>query len=708
VYPETRLKPKTRPGQYLGLPGILLFLLVQGFTLYGQNQAAPAKAPPVQRLTQVVSLQDLRRGHRAGQDTGYFAQDSLVHTPSVPVHFDETDTLTGFVVHTGYVGKPYQQWLYGLNERYFRPDRQWQHPLTGQSNVYFAHIDAALPAFDTRTPYFLIDFDQTAGNAQLLRTLVSQNLNPFTNVSVTYRSRNAEGVYTGQNLRQIYFGSRLHYLSFNQRLWLTACFLHHEYTDGMQGVQTSGTANPLAATFYFPAGVNLTRRSLQWKAEGRYRLVQTPANRLELWGSIQADNYTQWYDDRVWKPGYSRARGVDSLPDFPYRRWLIPDSLAYSELYFIQTLTGAVGGLYRLKVGAFTLHNRLGVLYERSTFSQTLTASERLAQTLFLENTLSLNTATSRLSIQSDLQQLTSNLQNPAFRWQVTALWQPVVKVVNRWDSSALDTNVRRFKRLFRKPYLFRVAYVPFTLRGTLLTGSMNPTLFDQFHTTLTFVGTPELVNERLLHIRGSAEWVSRPKVHKALPYLPHTLRVEAFSTQLFGGIGYTSGFEATQARAGDVLNSLGLTLTARTRWRRYYLELDGTVLTRQTTTPVLEAYTTQVPTLYGSARLFWQGRIPRTPLILEAGLAARAYSPYQGFAFEVSTQQFYPANNPSTLPAYVRLNPYVSARIYTATVYFKVQNATGGLLAPTYETVPGYPMLPRAFCWGFSWVFYN
>jgi hypothetical protein len=185
-------------------------------------------------------------------------------------------------------------------------------------------------------------------------------------------------------------------------------------------------------------------------------------------------------------------------------------------------------------------------------------------------------------------------------------------------------------------------------------------------------------------------------------------LQVEAFSTQLFGGIGYSRGFEAVQADGTDVLNCLGMTLTARTRWHRCYLELEGTVLTRQTTAPILEAYTAQVPTLYGSARFFWQGRVPKTPLVLEAGLAARAYSQYQGFAFEVSTQQFYPASLPNTLPAYLRLDPYVSAQIYTATVYIKVQNATDGLLAPTYETVAGYPMLPRAFCWGFSWVFYN
>jgi hypothetical protein len=472
--------------------------------------------------------------------------------------------------------------------------------------------------------------------------------------------------------------------------------------------QTSSTTNPLAATFYFPAGVNLTRRSLQWKAEGRYRILETLSNRLELWGSIEADNYTQWYDDRVWRPGFSRGKGVDSLPDFPYRRWLAPDTLDYSELYFIQTLNGAVGGLYRLKLGPFTLHNRLGLLYERSTFSRTLTATDRLAQTLFLENTFSLNTATSKLSVCSDLQQLTSNLQNPAVRWQVTALWQPVSKIISRWDSSALDTQVRRFKRLFRKPYLFRVAYAPFTLRGTLLTGSFNPTLFDQFYTAFTFAGNPELDNERLLHIRGSAQWTARPKIHKALPYLPHTLRVEAFSTQLFGGIGYNGGFEAVQAAGSDVLNCLGLTVTARTRWRRCYLELEGTVLARQTTTPVLEAYTAQVPALYGSARLFWQGRVPKTPLVLEAGLAARSYSPYQTFAFEVSTQQFYPARLPNTLPAYLRLDPYVSAQIYAATVYLKVQNATDGLLVSTYETVAGYPMLPRAFCWGFSWVFHN
>ena len=89
-------------------------------------------------------------------------------------------------------------------------------------------------------------------------------------------------------------------------------------------------------------------------------------------------------------------------------------------------------------------------------------------------------------------------------------------------------------------------------------------------------------------------------------------------------------------------------------------------------------------------------------------GLSCRFNTLYYADAYMPATGQFY-FQNTKEIGNYPVLDFFVSAKIKTARLFFKIEHLNDGLLAQrdAYE-LPHYPLPGRAFQFGISWRFFD
>jgi hypothetical protein len=110
-------------------------------------------------------------------------------------HWDEVDTLPGFRMLLGQIGKPYQGFRYGLNHSHWADLQLYRDPLTGLPDAYM-QLANTLPFVQSRTPFIDVSFAQNSNETQLLHLVLSQNISPAWNLTLRWRRRTAQGPYS--------------------------------------------------------------------------------------------------------------------------------------------------------------------------------------------------------------------------------------------------------------------------------------------------------------------------------------------------------------------------------------------------------------------------------------------------------------------------------------------------------------------------------
>jgi hypothetical protein len=93
--------------------------------------------------------------------------------------------------------------------------------------------------------------------------------------------------------------------------------------------------------------------------------------------------------------------------------------------------------------------------------------------------------------------------------------------------------------------------------------------------------------------------------------------------------------------------------------------------------------------------------------LYLQFGVDVQHQSAYYADAYMPVMQQYH-LQDRYEIPAFVQADAYVSLRINRVRLFFKMQNATQGLLNSNYYTAYLHPAMGRSFGYGVRWLLFD
>jgi hypothetical protein len=113
-----------------------------------------------------------------------------------------------------------------------------------------------------------------------------------------------------------------------------------------------------------------------------------------------------------------------------------------------------------------------------------------------------------------------------------------------------------------------------------------------------------------------------------------------------------------------------------------------------------------RMPSLEANANLALNVQYKKL-LYMQFGLDVIGQSAYYGDTYQPAIQQYH-LQNRYELPAFVQVDPYVSLRINRVRLFFKMANATQGLLTDNYYSAYLYPAMSRGFAYGVKWLLFD
>lgn len=667
--------------------------------------------------TVAVNLPALQKGKQY--------QDSIVLPLNKFHYWDETDTLAGFTQTLGQVGKPYRQYQYGL-PTYYLQRNDYRDPLTREPNAYLWDVNNFLPLYDTRTPYINLDFAQSANETQLLRVGFSQNITSLWNTGVYYRRRSSIGPYANFTTDQFNVAMGHHFHSFDNKFHLVVGGAYQYLSDLINGGTFQDGTIPYAQSFeqlaqrvrFSGNAPRLLRRARNVMAYGSYQLqADSSVWGLGVHGAISWDDYWKLYLDPA---RYDSVTVLNSFNQkyFPYANWyqngqeLTANELLFNrfspirigEGIFVQRLNVWGGLRARVSVlgNSLNLQYRLG--YERIRVNESGTSPNLLAFKEQNKNSHQINSELSLLkgllTLQNETKFTFNNLFSPELFFTLNGTLKFGAKEHIIRDSSVIDTTIRR--KAIRQPFVMRTQYVPLLLEAKYQLNTQNPTLFQSFWQGLTFQGKNNLSNEsvNILTVRG--RYSGKIFAKKGLPYRENFVQAETWISNITSII-YTD--QDGRMLQGGHFRSLGVAVSGSIRWKRFYV--DGLASAQNLNADYARLEKSQ-PQWWGNIGLSYENRIAKTGLVLMLSLRSHFFAGYQAYAFEPSTQIFYPQTN-YQVPTYVRFDVIASGKVGQRTLIFvKFMHANEGITMAGYYTTPFYPMLGRVFSFGINWSFYD
>lgn len=113
-----------------------------------------------------------------------------------------------------------------------------------------------------------------------------------------------------------------------------------------------------------------------------------------------------------------------------------------------------------------------------------------------------------------------------------------------------------------------------------------------------------------------------------------------------------------------------------------------------------------RLPNIYSFSQLYYEGKLFKKNLWLQAGVQARYISSFRGNAYMPATNQFYLQNN-KDYGSYVFIDVFINAQIDRFRFFIMAQHANQGLMG-SYMLAPNYPMPDRSFKAGLVWMFFD
>ncbi len=104
---------------------------------------------------------------------------------------------------------------------------------------------------------------------------------------------------------------------------------------------------------------------------------------------------------------------------------------------------------------------------------------------------------------------------------------------------------------------------------------------------------------------------------------------------------------------------------------------------------------------------LYYENDLFKHAMRLQIGASVFYTSSYYANTYMPATAQFY-LQNRRKYGNYPFIDFFISARIKTVRIFFKIDHLNSGFMGNNYMLIPNYPINDRAFKFGISWMFYD
>ena len=640
-------------------------------------------------------------------------------------YWEDLDTLTGVTNHLGQVGKPYQHFRFGVQDRWFS-NTYWRNPLTNAPNLYILNPESQARYYDSKTPYVNINFaqgpQQASKNITLLEVTTSFNVTPFVNLTGYYKRRQSESIYgnnTADN-RLMYLNGYYH--NYSRRFSVFSTAQYNEFYQLYNGgtYRSYGSSDDDA---FVKGGesVNLSQTTGKWiiksiTAEPIYHLIRQKdslksGQKLSFCGLIQHE-YTRFrFGAENLSASQLSSTWVPALPTFSFANG-ITALYEKTETYRYRARANALYGFnlrdyIRIELRGGLEYNRLFITQKDSGF--------HLTQNSVMQKTEGKIMIPKLLGFQYDVLFYTrpSNLFNPETYWENTAnlrLPFTLSKDTVKDASGEIADKITIIKK-----------QAALQLNVHYLLHSQNPSIFQMYLPAgygNRYGANNSLKNQQINHLRAELKWEGFPKIQSFAKgqdtLLNNYLSVQPFLSQLFNMIYYNDTLQSKQAPSNSVLTFTGMEIKGRLRlYKKFYtegnigLQVGGL---SNVSDSLLWVYSQSQPNYYGKVSLFYQNERTGYKGVLRTGIDFRYSAAYYGNGFDPVSGEFFPVNPlyPYIIKGYPRIDVYFSTRIKRAYLFFKLVNITDGLLTKGNYTTPFYPVQPRMISLGMNWTFFD
>jgi len=659
--------------------------------------------------------------------------------------WDEVEWAGGFVRSLGQVGKPYDLYLLGVNERYLDLPL-WQNPIFGRYNRYVIDAEHQTQYYDTHTPYVNINFMQ--GDRRLLMTdvVASINIRPHINVSTYYERRRVEGAYAGMSGEHTLMQLTGNYHSRNERYFAFGGWVFNELSDGING----GILRNKAFLDFYPVVEGILHENnsvLNSEFNSNKNLntnLRSDATRKILNRSMYLDHYFHLIGDHdsVVRPhkltirnsllyGYNSYRFIDGAPNnridtsllgnhlIPVYPTLDPDSLVLNEALISRQLKVLGGGSYTYDgLFRFNVHGDLN--YQRISFRQDSTIGT--TQHDITEQNIYGELDIKRLKAEASLRQRTSNLYAPARQLSLSGSLMPfpAANAYRFKDSVATDSSMSQrpkkekpVKKPKGKQEEETPTFVPLSLSVQYDFRDIQPSLFQshfQPRSGSTYTPVPGLKNQQLTQLVAGIRYELPAPVSRGDTMLPNYFYAKVHLYRHNQMIYYDQDFQLLQAADGEALTRIGAEVGFRMRFlRHFYWETrfnwqHGSA--SQGANPAFAFYADNLPSLYGKSSLYFDVRNIKIARKLRIGVDVYYNNSFNGMSIDPLSGEFFPVNY--QVPGYLRADVYFAAKLLSAHLFIKYSHVNEGLFVASYYTTPFYPMLERTLSMGISWPFFD
>ncbi|MFK7972062.1 MAG: putative porin [Bacteroidia bacterium] len=602
--------------------------------------------------------------------------------------FMPTDTLTGFSQTLGFTGKPILRWLDGREAR-DAPGPFYRDPFFRQID-YYLYPNTRPDYYDTHTPYLNLDYQIGPRNYQMINGVFSRNIGDQWNLAGRYAARSGNAPYAdfattnrSINFNSYYRGPGRRYHAFAE----VALRDNRDFINGglpiALGDTTPSQSLRKQASDLFLAGAERQRLLRTIHIDQHYRLIGFGTKNDSLPDTLKSPISQRQINLRLTANLQSQRFGFGD-----------PAVTADSVWQFLQTTPYPW-----IDTAATTLQDTI-----RSFVSHIEGAiSYREGKNLLLQGGLGQKLITHR----NDSLSLTDS--RPIF-WVRGTFNTPKLRIqgeTRREGSTLFAAETFLGGNIRVRPFATAGKPGRLQISGAASVAGLNPSMYQRYYipdTSQSYVANGELVNEGVIKAHGEIRLQEKSPNDSAVS---NFIALRAFLSTTSRPLYYDTEMRPLQGDSSASLTWLGLRLSGRVRVTNFaYFEGEANVQAGSSSGPAaLEAYTQQVPDLYGRIGLYVEDRQTAYGSIRVGG-EIRGFSRYNAFSVDAFSGEFYPSN--VRLEPYARLDLSAEINFTNVLLWFRMQHVNELLVVPGYFTTPYYPEQERMFVAGISWTFFD
>lgn len=666
----------------------------------GQDSIAPQKEVAIR--TEWFDLQAWKRARAPRVDAGFDLRDLM--------YFDRVEALPGYAVTLGQIGKPYKRYRYGLDASLMRTGVNL-NPYTGQEDVYMLDPLKNVQFFDTRTPFINIFYGQGKSDLSGLEVDVSQNINPWWNISFMFRRDKSEGTYAEFATNHLDLYAATNYRSKNGRYQIFINTLFEEHNDAING----GVAQEFNFEDLFNkgsqpvslSGANLEKITRSFSVQHMYQFVRDTTkspHRLVVYNEFSRDYFENEYSDEAIDP-------TVFIYPYPLYPTLFENVDFVYEVYQHRRWRANGGATYRFVKPAFESGHHLALVNEFRNFEKKRREYSLNQVTTSYNGDIALKPLPFELKAELDLDVTTSNLFPAAAFTEGRASFSFPRAIVDYSHWRELDKKPGQEKP---DSVLVRTMRRPFTAFASAMLHDRNPTVQQAFGDGWFgngFRGDPNLGNQRIELLKLGMRLKGKDRKSEYGVLRGSHIEVTGFRSRQYAMIYFDTTMVLQQAPRETFLEFFGFEGNGRLRMKSFSIEGNMTYqypAVAGANSDFLETYLRlNQPYLYGKVGIYWEKHDLKIARAIRAGIEMRFHADFDEPLFDGASQQFYPQNR-FLQGGFQRVDAFFSAQVKKAQLYLRFYNTTEGLGVPGYMPTVFYPMWDRNLMVGVNWSFYD